>query len=294
MNKLFRAVAKAPNYVKRFGLVDGLRLLTCVERDFPGKSSKVRTYRVPGYNAPIALRDQISDHAIFWQCIVQRQYDVSFFPQRERLHAAYREVVEHGRRPLIIDCGGNIGLASIWLAEQFPEAVIYAVEPDTDNCQMLRRNTAIFGDRVVVLHGAVWPESGTVHIVNPESGSAAFRVSADTKAGSDVRAYTIDEICALAGEREAFLVKIDIEGAQAKLFSANTDWVGRARMIALELDDWMLPWQGTSRPFFSCLSRYPFDYLIKGETIFCFRDFSSMAATDRCTRDEVAEISTAC
>ena len=77
----------------------------------------------------------------------------------------------------------------------------------------------------------------------------------------------------MAGVNAPLIVKIDIEGAQAQLFSANTEWVARTRLISLELDDWLMPWQGTSRSFFSCISRYPFDYLIHGESIFCFRDF---------------------
>ena len=72
-----------------------------------------------------------------------------------------------------------------------------------------------------------------------------------------------------------FIVKIDIEGAQKHLFSSNTNWIEHTHLIMLELDDWLLPWQGTSRTFFSALSAYPFDYLIRGEAIFCFRDFEA-------------------
>jgi hypothetical protein len=70
-------------------------------------------------------------------------------------------------------------------------------------------------------------------------------------------------------------VKIDIEGAQGKLFKSNTEWVTNSHLITLELDDWLMPWQGTSRAFFSCLSKYPFDYLLGQESIFCFRDFDA-------------------
>mgnify|MGYP000930999581 CR=1 FL=1 len=87
-----------------------------------------------------------------------------------------------------------------------------------------------------------------------------------------IPAYTIDDLCALGGTTDPLIVKLDIEGAQAQLFASNTDWVGRTALITLELDDWLMPWQGTSRNFFSCLSRYPFDYLLGGESIFCFRD----------------------
>jgi FkbM family methyltransferase len=276
MSILYRLASKSPNYIRRFGVGAGLRLLTAIERTLPAKSSSIARYRIPGFPAPVSLRRQTSDHATFWQCIVRGQYDLSGFPQSERLMARYRAMVARGESPLIIDCGANVGLASLWLADRFPDAVVYAIEPDAANCEMLRQNTAALGARVVALQGAVWPESGEVHIVNPDSGSAAFRVgagSAPTSGG--VRAYTIDEICELAGGREPFIVKIDIEGAQGRLFGANTEWVGRTHLLALELDDWLLPWQGTSRPFFSCLSRYPFDYLIRGETIFCFRDFDA-------------------
>ena len=72
-----------------------------------------------------------------------------------------------------------------------------------------------------------------------------------------------------------FITKIDIEGAQGAVFRDNTDWVSGTHLIMLELDDWLLPWAGTSRPFLAALSRVPFDNLIRGEIIFCFRDFTA-------------------
>lgn len=281
MSRFYRRLAKAPNYVRRFGAFAGARLLLTVERPLPERSSDVRAYRVPGLPGAVHLRESVSDHAIFWQCLVRNQYDTRRFPQHERLMAAYREALSAGHQPVIIDCGANIGLASIWFAIQFPKARIYAVEPDPENLDLLRRNVAPFGDRVVALHGGVWDSSARLRIANPQSGSAAFQVeAASTEDASTLRAYTIPEICALAGVDCALIVKIDIEGAQKQLFSSNADWAGKASLIALELDDWLLPWQGTSRPFFSCVSRYPFDYLISGETIFCFLDSSLPPARD--------------
>jgi FkbM family methyltransferase len=242
----------------------------------PKSPTKIKKYRVPGCPGPINLRDTVSDHSIFWQCIVQRQYDMIHFPQSERLMSAYRGFIENGERVLIIDCGGNIGLSALYLASLFPSATVYAVEPDKSNFELLKDNTAALDGRVVALRGGVWQESGNLTIVNPESGSAAFRVAATEVVESDsIRAFTINEICALAGVQFPFIVKIDIEGAQANLFKGDTSWVGNAHLIMLELDDWLMPWQGTSRPFFASVSRYPFDYLISGETIFCFRDFGN-------------------
>lgn len=274
MGYLYR-LSKMPNYVKRFGLLNGLSLLMRIERNLPKKSSVIKRYNVRNFPSPIYLRESNSDHSTFWQCIVKVQYELQHFPQYKRLVAAYHEEINKGKRPLIIDCGGNIGLAAVWFAIQFPEADIFSVEPEDNNFEVLKLNSAYFDGRIKPLMGGVWNESGYLKIVNPESGSAAFRVDySEEQASGSIRAYTIPEICELAGVESPFIVKLDIEGAQANLFSSNTEWVGNTPLVTLELDDWLLPWQGTSRPFFSCLSKYPFDYLLGQESIFCFRDFS--------------------
>ena len=269
---LYRLIAKLPNYVRAFGILHGLRLLLSMELRISENRENCKLYQVPGYPCGIHLRQTISDHAIFWQCLVLRQYDISIFPQSEKIRARYRELVAEGARPVIVDCGGNIGLSALYLAHQFPEAVVVVVEPDEENFEVLRKNTSGLGSRVVSLLGGVWHHGGRLRIVNPESGSAAFRVESvglDSLEGVD--AYTIDDICRRVDAEAPLIAKIDVEGAQMQLFSENTDWVQRTSLIMLELDDWRLPWQGTSQSFFSCVSSYPFDYLLSGETIFCFR-----------------------
>lgn len=269
-----RRFAKLPLYLRAFGPLAGLRLYAAIERaGLPVKSETVQAYAVPGYDAPVSLRRARADHATFWQCLVQRQYDLDRFPQTARLQQTYEAMLARGERPLIIDGGANIGLAALWLARRFPQAQIVSVEPDTGNLALLRRNLAGLGARAQVLDGGLWPRSGRLRIVNPESGSAAFRVEETTGDGpGTLRAYTIDEICTLAGCREPLIVKLDIEGAQQYLFASATEWVGRAHLITLELDDWLFPWRGSSRPFFRVLGEHPFDYLLGGESVFCFRD----------------------
>ena len=270
INRLF----KLPNYIKSFGLFHGLRVFFETKQSLRKSSNEVKSYMIPGYSNPIFLRNSISDHSIFWQCIINKQYDFFLFEQSKRLMDEYHQLVSRNITPLIIDCGGNIGLATLYLATKLPHAKICVIEPDQDNFEMIKKNTSFLGNRVVPIHGGVWSESAILRITNPDSGSAAFRVGATQELEDrSIRAYTIDEICNLAESSSPLVVKIDIEGAQLNLFQKNTDWVRKTQLIMLELDDWLMPWQGTSRPFFSCVSRDPFDYLISGETIFCFRDF---------------------
>jgi len=275
MTTLNHLISRIPNYFKAFGLFHGIRLLLQIERHSFQKTRKIYCHTTPGYPGHIRLRRTLSDHSIFWQCIVQRQYDFNRFAQSARLMQAYQATLKTGKNPLIIDCGGNIGLSTLYLAKLLPKSQIYVVEPDEHNFQILKMNTSALGNRVTAIQGGVWDENIGLKISNPNAGSAAFRVEAiQDGLGTAIQSYTIDDICTLAGVDAPFIVKIDIEGAQSQLFKSNTEWVKNTHLIMLELDDWAMPWKGTSRSFFSCISRYPFDYLISGETIFCFRDFT--------------------
>ena len=109
-------------------------------------------------------------------------------------------------------------------------------------------------------------------IVNPEAGSGVFRVEESAFEDTHgLRGYTVDELVGLVSQGVLFIVKLDIEGSQRELFSSNVGWVEQAGLIILELDDWQFPWQTTSYSFFQAVSRHRFDYLIRGENIFCFR-----------------------
>ena len=65
-------------------------------------------------------------------------------------------------------------------------------------------------------------------------------------------------------------MKIDIEGGESQLFSANTEWMNEFALIIIELHDWMLPMQGSSKPFFKAISNLDFEILQKGENLFFF------------------------
>jgi FkbM family methyltransferase len=276
MDLIRRRIAWAPNFIRQFGVLGGLKLLFAIERNLPPISETIRRYDVPGYDRPFFVRDTIADHATFKQCLVTQQYDFRTFPHGERLLRDYRLALSRGEIPLIIDCGGNVGFATRWFARTFPEARIVVIEPDDRNFKVLTMNTEHLGARVVRLKGGIWHTSARLMITNPDAGSAAFRVKElDVSESEGLRAYTIAEICETQGIEAPFIAKLDIEGAQSTLFGSNTDWVPKTHLITLELDDWLIPWQGTSRSFFRCISRYPFEYLFRDESIFCFRDFES-------------------
>lgn len=277
MNLPFKLLSKSPNYVKRFGFLHGIRLLFQIEghRGLQHHSKRINAYKVPGFQRPIYLRACVGDHATFWQCIVKNQYEFSMFPQAMRLKERYEDQVKSASTPpLIIDCGGNIGLSAIWFAQKFKKSTIFVIEPDEENLKVLNKNIESFSDRVVVLKGGIWSEPSYAKIANPEAGPASFQLELEKEGehANSIRCFTIGEVCDLANNSFPLIVKLDIEGSQKELFSKNITWVNQVDLITLELDDWLLPWEGTSRNFFKCLSPLKFDYLLGGESIFCFRD----------------------
>lgn len=276
MSLIYKVLSRTPNYVRRFGIFHGIKLLFQIEAkiNLPQKSNIVNRYYLPESKSPVYLRKCIGDHATFWQCLVQNQYDFSKFPQAKKLQEEYDQKSDISQGTLIIDCGGNIGLSAIWFAKKFRKSKIYVIEPDIENIEILNMNIQAFSDQIIPIKGGIWSDSSYAKISNPKSGPASFQLESTLTSDftNVIQCFTIDQICELANNRFPLIVKLDIEGSQDNLFSKNTEWVNRTNLITLELDDWLLPWQGTSRNFFKCLSQYDFDYLLGGESIFCFRD----------------------
>lgn len=263
-----RWLSRVPNYLREFGPWHGLRLLYAMELAALRGGAPV-AHQVPGYGT-VWLRPTVGDHSVFWQCLVQQQYALGGAPHAARLMQAYGAMLASGRTPLILDCGANIGMSVLWFAHAFPQAVIVAVEPEGANFALMQRNTAHLGARVVAVRCAVAARPGTMTLINPEQGSTAFQFA--PAAAGEVACRTVDDLCALLPDSDLFIAKVDIEGGQKHLFAENTAWLCRAHAVLIELEDWLLPWQGTSRPFLQAISGLPYEFVTRGETLFCYRD----------------------
>ncbi len=259
-----------PNYVKAFGPLAGAGAFGRVLRLDAANSREPVPLRLPGLAEPVWLRPAARDIAIVQQVWVKGEYDIRHAPHFPRLRAAYEAELAAGRQPLIIDCGAHIGMSVRWWRHLFPGARVFAVEPGSDNLAVLRRNVG--GDSAVtVLEGGIWDRSGGLRLLDPTAGASALRV-VETDGPGDLRAWTIPDIMALAGAARCLLVKVDIEGAEAALFRSNLGWLDQTSALAVELHDWLFPWQGTSRPLLRAMADHGFDCLLSGENLLCFRD----------------------
>jgi hypothetical protein len=89
------------------------------------------------------------------------------------------------------------------------------------NLQLAGQNTR-FCHNVQLIHAAVSPHDCQLDIQDTGASSDAFRTAISD--GGEIRGYSIASLIEIAGcsPRDLLLVKIDIEGFEKELFSANT------------------------------------------------------------------------
>ena len=225
-------------------------------------------------------RKDSSDEAVIAAILGRQQYDLGHIVRVAELMDYAKRAEASGRKPLIVDAGANIGAASIFFAAKMPGARIVAIEPDQENFQLLCRNVEGLG--VETINAAVSSTAGRARVVDPGRGPWAYRtqpVADDDTATGAVPRITINDIFqAHTVATYPFIVKIDIEGAEADLFSGNTEWVARSPLIIVELHDWLLPKAKTSRPFLQCISRLDRDFIYRGEDVYSIaNDFDALA-----------------
>ena len=76
------------------------------------------------------------------------------------------EVVGLGDAPVILDCGGNIGMGVIWFKQRYPRARITVFEADPQTADLLEENVRALGlTSVTVVRAAVSDAAGKVSFV---------------------------------------------------------------------------------------------------------------------------------
>lgn len=204
----------------------------------------------------IYLRKSQSDPYIFEQIFSEQQYT---FP-----HPAEQDV------KWIIDAGANIGLAAVFFSGKFPNAQIISIEPNKENFELLKKNTANYKN-VHCVHAALWHQKEKLDISNKEEKSAGYMMKPNSsETGEFIESVTVNQIMEDFKMDEVSILKIDIEGSEKEVFQYNSSpWLAKSKCVIAELHDWLKP--GTSQVFFQQMSNFDWVTYIKGENIICIK-----------------------
>ncbi|MGD0733325.1 MAG: FkbM family methyltransferase, partial [Terracidiphilus sp.] len=189
-----------------------------------------------------------SDQLAIAQCFDEAQYDMPTGAHGALIERVYRAIIASGKRPLIVDCGANIGASVLWFTARYPEAQIIALEPSPTNFAFLARNCA--GLEVDLRQAGIGPVDGVVWMSNPEDEWGCK--TNDRHEGIAIESLSVETLLASKPESEfsPFLLKVDIEGAEKSLFAGPTAVLDRFPLIIVEPHDWLFPGQRTSVEFF--------------------------------------------
>jgi FkbM family methyltransferase len=227
-----------------------------------------RDILVRGKTRPFYLRDGTTDDQIFELILARRQYDLERLRRANELASFLsRQHKDTGKRRIIIDAGANIGASTVFFADHVPDAFIFAIEPEA-NFRLLSKNVENL-QSVRAVEAAIAAKKGRMRVIDPGIGHWGFRTESTSAADGTVPCITVSDIYRQMEARcFPFLVKVDIEGGEADLFSANTKWVARTPVIVVELHDWLLPKSANSRAFLQCISTLNRDFVYIGENIY--------------------------
>ena len=163
--------------------------------------------------------------------------------------------------PRILDCGSNVGAASLFFKRAYPGARVTAYEADPDLCAMTRRN--LERNRaadVEVVHAALWTSNGQVTFRAEGSDSGMIDGLAG---GVDAKGITVPSLRLrdiLARDR-VDLLKLDIEGAECAVLDDCEPALDRVSAIVMDLHEFD-PRDRQAPRVFECLTRSGFLYSI--------------------------------
>lgn len=174
-----------------------------------------------GVSRNVFLRTYSGDLQIF--------YDVFW-------HNIYRLPIKHFTNArTIVDIGAHIGMASLFFRLNAPNARIYALEADVENYQVLLKNLDIEIKRsdVIPIHVALTDRNTEIYLQRSRLSYNTSISQAATKL--KVRGIAMKQFLQETRITTIDILKIDIEGAEDLLFSADTAWLNNVENILIEI-----------------------------------------------------------
>ncbi|MGD0829311.1 MAG: FkbM family methyltransferase [Terracidiphilus sp.] len=216
-------------------------------------------------NFSIVHRRWSYDKLAIDQCFCECQYDIPTGAHGVLTERIYREIIASGKKPLIVDCGANIGASVLWFTARYPEAHIVAVEPSPANFALLFKNCSGFD--VDLREAGIGSIDGKAWMNNPD-GTLGCRTN-NSRDGIGINIISLKTILASkpSSEYVPFLLKVDIEGAEKSLFAGSASDLNQFPLILMEPHDWLFPGELTSVEFFRFHAQAGREFAMHNENI---------------------------
>lgn len=234
-------------------------------------------YQIKGSVHPVYIRKKSMDFMILDEIFGHECYNAEMKDNRH--YHNYRRKFGVRIPQNIIDVGAHIGLSSIYYALQYPNAKIIAIEPETDNYQMLLKNTAGYAN-IIPVNGAIsgsqielFLHAKKLYAQNQYLKSAEYQLTTEmARSSQKIMTCGIHDIMAQYDMDCIDILKIDVEGSEKEIFESNSErWLSKVKILVVEPHDFKIP--GCTKAIFKAVSDYDFYYLFDNSDLNCVMMF---------------------
>jgi FkbM family methyltransferase len=184
----------------------------------------------------IFLRKNSSDLKVFNQIFIKDEYRGLVDIVTDYLDPVTEKLT-------VVDLGANIGLTSAYMNCFFNYKKYIAIEPATDNFKLLLKNSSYdCFDAITAQQVAIWSSAVELSRVDHFRDNLDWSINYkekgdDVSPGEKVNAITLTDLIELHQLDYIDILKIDIEGAEFKLFDQNQDihWLSMVKFICVEI-----------------------------------------------------------
>lgn len=162
-------------------------------------------------------------------------HNIHYRPGTSDAHLIYGILLKKGKKAeyrlpeklspkVILDIGANVGISSIYFANRFPQASIYAIEPMPENFEVLKRNAE--GRRITPINVGLDAQDGQRDLIlSPAESNFGGLSFYQRGAAPDARRVTVTtrnpaNLLRKLGIKNVDMIKIDTEGAEYPILTA--------------------------------------------------------------------------
>ncbi|HVO72422.1 MAG TPA: FkbM family methyltransferase, partial [Ignavibacteriaceae bacterium] len=164
--------------------------------------------------------------------------------------------VSNNDRPVIYDCGANVGTSCIYFKKLYPDARIKAFEADPMIADILLQNLKDF-QNIEVIKKAVWINDDGLEISQEGADAASIYMNKNK-----IKVASINLNKMLEAEDHIDMLKIDIEGAESEVVKSCRENLHKAESIFIEYHSF-LNYEQDLGAILNSLKENGFRYFIK-------------------------------
>jgi FkbM family methyltransferase len=184
--------------------------------------------RVHSYvrNSPVYLRARLNtaDARILRGIFYYNEYEAEIIPRNLKR---------------VIDLGANCGYCLAYLSKVYPEAEFVAVEPDPGNLVELSYTIQINKIPAQIISAGIGDQMGFFYLKLDESNPSRNQIIEENNTSFSVSVITLEEILRIKNWDYVDLIKMDIEGMEAKILNEKNTVLKKAKYILFELHPWV-------------------------------------------------------